>query len=92
LYLRPGSCKPVPVGSEAVMNLSRDDIATLWKKHLHVEIVTDQDNFFELGGDSLQVLHLVYELSAQYSTGMDVRLFFSNPTPAGLLAATTHTH
>lgn len=74
------------------MNLSRDDIATLWKKHLHVEIVTDQDNFFELGGDSIQVLHLVYELNAQYSTGMDVRLFFANPTPAGLLAATTPTH
>jgi acyl carrier protein len=74
------------------MNLSRDDIVALWKKHLHVERVTDQDNFFELGGDSVQVLRLVYELSTQYSAGMDVRVFFDNPTPAGLLAATASTH
>ncbi|WP_263261377.1 phosphopantetheine-binding protein [Pseudomonas sp. RIT-PI-S] len=70
------------------MNLSRDDVVALWKKHLQVDVVNDQDNFFELGGDSVQVLHMVYELSLRYSAWMDVRRFYANPTPAGLLAAT----
>lgn len=71
------------------MNLSRDDVVALWKKHLHVDAVSDQDNFFELGGDSIQVLRLVYEVSLRYSAGIDVRRFYADPTPAGLLAATT---
>lgn len=70
------------------MNVSRDDIATLWMKHLQVNVVDDEDNFFELGGDSVHILHIVYELSLRYSAWIDVPGFYANPTPAGLLAAT----
>lgn len=70
------------------MNVSHDDVVALWKKHLQVDEVNDQDNFFELGGDSVGVLRLVYDLSVRYSAWMDVRGFYANPTPAGLLAAT----
>jgi amino acid adenylation domain-containing protein len=61
-------------------------LAEIWKQTLGVERVGIHDNFFELGGDSILSIQVVAK-SNQAGIPITAKLFFQNPTIAGLLDA-----
>jgi hypothetical protein len=66
-------------------------LADLWADVLAVQKVGVHDDFFELGGNSLTAADLLTSTQAVLGAQLpSARLFFENPTIAGLAALTSH--
>ena len=74
------------LASEYLAPRSGDEqrLAEIWADVLRVDRVGVDDNFFELGGDSLKVAQVATRIREAFGVDLMLRLFFENPTVAGL--------
>ncbi len=56
------------------------EIASLWKKLLHLEAVGIHDSFFELGGHSLLATQLLMQIQDVFGIALGLRLLFDSPS------------
>ncbi|MEV7601384.1 non-ribosomal peptide synthetase [Kitasatospora sp. NPDC089797] len=59
-------------------------LAVLWQEVLDVEPVGVDDDFFDLGGHSLTASRITREITAEFEAVIRARVFYLNPTVAGL--------
>ncbi len=68
----------------APRNLTEEIIASIWADVLQRERVSLHDNFFDLGGHSLLATQVVSRIREAFHITFPLRLFFQEPTVAGL--------
>jgi amino acid adenylation domain-containing protein len=59
-------------------------LAKIWREVLGLERVGARDNFYELGGHSLLATQVVARVGQTFEVELPLRVFFENPTVAGL--------
>jgi thioesterase domain-containing protein/acyl carrier protein len=65
-------------------------LATIFAEILQLPEVSIDDNFFDLGGHSLQATTVVSRIRAELHVEIALRVFFENPTVAGVAGALAH--
>ncbi|HEX6371585.1 MAG TPA: amino acid adenylation domain-containing protein [Longimicrobium sp.] len=85
---------PAPEGSEepaeevvAPRNVVEDMVAEIWTEVLRRERLGVTQNFFELGGHSLLATQVIVRIQDTFEVEIPIRVFFQDPTVAGLAAA-----
>jgi amino acid adenylation domain-containing protein len=81
---------PARTGSgpgETGLTPAEQQLATLWRELLEVDVVRPHDDFFALGGHSLLAMKLLVDLERRLGRRVSLATFFANPTLAGLEAA-----
>lgn len=74
------------------MTATREDpipgrVREAWSAHLRHHDFGADDDFFDVGGHSVLVAHVMATLTRDLGARLPLRLFFDNPTVAGLSAA-----
>lgn len=64
--------------------VAEKELASIWKRLLHLEQVGKTDNFFELGGDSLLAISMLGEIESHFGKRISVEKIFSHPTIVGM--------
>ena len=72
------------ISSLAVDDSLAENIASVWRKILHIETVVYEDNFFDLGGDSLLLISVHSKLQTLLDRKFAVTDLFEFPTIASL--------
>jgi amino acid adenylation domain-containing protein len=78
------STRKVMISSLAVDDSLAENIASVWRKILHIETVVYEDNFFDLGGDSLLLISVHSKLQTLLDRKFAVTDLFEFPTIASL--------
>ena len=68
-------------------NVVEDMVAEIWMEVLRRERVGVTQNFFELGGHSLLATQALVRIRDTFEVEIPIRVFFQDPTIAGLAAA-----
>ena len=72
----------LPIGFEAPGAVVEELVALTWGDVLKCTAVGPRDNFFGLGGHSLAAIETLFRVQKQFSVGLSLNEFFSNPTVA----------
>jgi amino acid adenylation domain-containing protein len=85
---------PAPEGTEepeaefvAPRNVVEDMVAEVWAEVLRRERIGVTQNFFALGGHSLLATQVLVRIRDTFEVEIPIRVFFQDPTIAGLAAA-----
>lgn len=60
-----------------------DKVKVVWKNLLQADEINPDQTFFELGGDSITMIDMIAQLSAELETEIDPALLFSDATFCG---------
>lgn len=78
---------PAPAPQAHAEDVAR--MAALFARVLHRKSVGPEHSFFDLGGNSLLALSLIGHIEREFHCPVSMGLLKTNPTPAGLLEATS---
>lgn len=85
---------PAPLESDVMRENSyqaprtplEEQIASIWREVLHLDLVGIHDNFFSLGGHSLLATQVVSRIRATFAVEMPLNMLFEAPSVAALAA------
>lgn len=82
-----GERKSLETEFVAPRTMTEKVLASIWAAVLQLDSVGIHDNFFELGGHSLDATQVVSRISDAFQVDCSLKIFFANPTIAGLASA-----